>query len=61
MSQKNKQGMVAAIPAIVIPALTNIKNAKNLDESLLITAIEASWIGERYISLLSIQTMKFAN
>lgn len=51
MSQKNKQGMVAAIPAIVIPALTNIKNAKNLDESLLITAIEASWIGERYIFL----------
>lgn len=35
------------MPSIVIPALSLIKNDKNLNESLSITAAQCSWIGKK--------------
>lgn len=39
-------GMCQAFPGIVIPALTGIPNEHNRNESLSLSAVEASWLGK---------------
>lgn len=39
-------GLIFALPAIVIPALTGILNEHNSNEFLTVTAVQASWIGK---------------
>lgn len=39
-------GLCYALPSIVIPALTNIRNEPNSNEFLLITDEDASWLGK---------------
>lgn len=38
-------GLCVAFPGIIIPALTGLKNECNMNETLSLTAEEASWIG----------------
>lgn len=44
-------GLQLAITSIVIPALTNIRNDHNLNETLLMTPIQSSWLG-KFFALL---------
>lgn len=41
-------GLIAALPTVIIPALTGISNEYNRNETLSITPIEASYIGNYY-------------
>lgn len=39
-------GLCYGLPTIVIPALTKIHNEHNRDETLFITPLQASWLGQ---------------
>lgn len=39
-------GLILAFPSIVIPSLTGFSTALNPDETLRITAAQASWLGK---------------
>lgn len=46
-------GLCNAFASIVIPALTGIMNEHNLNETLTLTPVQASWLGKQQ-SLFSI-------
>lgn len=56
-------GLVFALPAIVIAALTGIKNEHNQNEFLTITAAHASWLAALgfMVKPLGIQLLFFIN
>lgn len=41
-------GIVTAFPVILIPALTGLSSETNPNETIRITAVEASWLGIRH-------------
>lgn len=40
-------GLQKAIPGIIIPALTGLRNDHNLNETLSLTSVQASWLGKK--------------
>lgn len=52
-------GLCYALPSIVIPALTGIQNEYNRNETLSITAAQASWLGNFYWLVFTNTQVKF--
>lgn len=38
-------GLIATMPTVVIPAISNLQNMQNQDEVLAGTSVEVSWVG----------------
>lgn len=41
-------GVSSAIPIILVPALTGLSSESNPNETIRITAAEASWLGDKH-------------
>lgn len=51
-------GLILAFPSIVIPSLSGISKELNPDETLNISAVQASWLGE-FIFHFMLMNLKF--